>query len=157
MTHALSPQPGDLHASFLAEREQAPADVATRLADCLRGAERSLDIAIYDFRLSAPLTAVITTALRERANAGVAIRIAYDADKPETPRLDAGMDPAPSGTGAFVQSLGYPWRRIAGLKLMHNKYIARDVGLPSGAVWTGSTNFTDAAWTLQENNIVQPG
>jgi phosphatidylserine/phosphatidylglycerophosphate/cardiolipin synthase-like enzyme len=155
MTHAPLLQPGDLHASFLAEHEQPPADTATRLADFLRGAVRSLDIAVYDFRLSPPVAAVITTALRERAQAGVTIRIAYDADKPETPRLDAGMDPAPAGTGAFIQALGYPWRRIAGLKLMHNKYIVRDADLPSAAVWTGSTNFTDDAWTLQENNIVQ--
>jgi phosphatidylserine/phosphatidylglycerophosphate/cardiolipin synthase-like enzyme len=155
MTHARLLQPGDLHASFLAAHEQPPTDTATRLAAFLHGAERSLDIAVYDFRLSHPLAAVITTALRERAQAGVTIRIAYDADKPEMPRLDAGMDPAPSGTGAFVQALGYPWRRIAGLKLMHNKYIVRDADLPSAAVWTGSTNFTDDAWSLQENNIIQ--
>ena len=145
----------DLQTGFLATREQLPTEVATCLVDFLRGAERSLAMAIYDFRLSDPLKTVLTTALHERANAGVTIRIAYDADKPETPRLEAGMDPAPSGTGAFVQALGYPWRRISGLKLMHHKYIVRDVGLPSAAVWTGSTNFTDDAWTLQENNIVQ--
>jgi phosphatidylserine/phosphatidylglycerophosphate/cardiolipin synthase-like enzyme len=147
--------PEAVQASFLAEHEQPPTEVATRLAQFLHGAERSLDMALYDFRLSAPLAAVLIAALQERANAGVAIRIAYDADKPETPRLDAGMDPAPSGTGAFVQALGYPWRRIGGLKLMHHKYVVRDVGLPSAAVWTGSANFTDDAWTLQENNLVQ--
>jgi phosphatidylserine/phosphatidylglycerophosphate/cardiolipin synthase-like enzyme len=38
---------------------------------------------------------------------------------------------------------------------IHNKYVVRDVGLPSAAVWTGSTNFTDDSWMLQENNIVQ--
>ena len=97
MTHAPLLQPGDLHASFLAEHEQPPTDTATRLAAFLYGAERSLDIAVYDFRLSPPLAASITTTLRERAQAGVTIRIAYDADKPETPRLDAGMDPTSSG------------------------------------------------------------
>jgi len=107
MTHAPLLQPGDLHASFLAEHEQPPADTATRLADFLHGAVCSLDIAVYDFRLSPPVAAVITTALRERAQAGVTIRIAYDADKPETPRLDAGMDPAPSGTGGL-----YPGARL---------------------------------------------
>lgn len=148
-------QPDLLQVNFLAEHEQPPTTVVTHLAAFLRGAERSLDMALYDFRLSHSLTTGLIEALRERANAGVAIRIAYDADKPETPRLEAGMDPAPSGTGAFVQALGYPWRRIGGLKLMHHKYIVRDVGLPSAAVWTGSANFTDDAWTLQENNIVQ--
>ena len=36
------------------------------------------------------------------------------------------------------------------MKLMHNKYIVRD----GEAVWTGSTNMTDDAFTLMENNIV---
>src|SRR5262249_19293912 len=155
MTPTSAHQQDDLQASFLAAHEQPPAEIATRLAAFLRGAERSLAMAVYDFRLSDPLKAVLTAALRERADAGVGIRIAYDADKPEPPRLEVGMDPAPAGTGAFVQALGYPWRRIGGLKLMHHKYIVRDVGLPSAAVWTGSPNFTDDAWALQENNIVQ--
>jgi phosphatidylserine/phosphatidylglycerophosphate/cardiolipin synthase-like enzyme len=36
------------------------------------------------------------------------------------------------------------------MKLMHNKFIVRD----GQSVWTGSTNFTDDAFTLMENNIV---
>jgi phosphatidylserine/phosphatidylglycerophosphate/cardiolipin synthase-like enzyme len=152
-----SPEPGyesDLSVHFLAEGEQQPQDIATLLAGFIRGARRSLDIAIYDFRLSEPLRQIVASALADVAAAGVAIRIAYDADKPETPNLVAGMDPALPGTGGLVQSLGYPWRRIGGLKLMHNKYIVRDAGAPGAAVWTGSTNFTDDSWTLQENNIL---
>lgn len=42
-------------------------------------------------------------------------------------------------------------KAIAGSSLMHNKYIIRD----GSSVWMGSANFTDDAWTLQENNIVQ--
>ena len=38
---------------------------------------------------------------------------------------------------------------------MHHKYVVRDGGTPTGAVWTGSTNFTDDSWRLQENNIVR--
>ncbi len=38
---------------------------------------------------------------------------------------------------------------------MHNKYIVRDVGDANARVWTGSTNFTDDAWTAEENNIIQ--
>src|SRR5262249_32607811 len=113
VTSALDPQTGALDTiipSFLAEGEQTAIAIATRLAAFIRGAQRSLDIAIYDFRLSDPLKAIIADALRERAGVGVAIRIAYDADKPPAPRWDIGMDPAPSGTGAFVQSLGYPYR-----------------------------------------------
>ena len=37
---------------------------------------------------------------------------------------------------------------------MHNKYIIRDGLAASAAVLTGSTNFTNDAWGLQENNIL---
>ena len=37
------------------------------------------------------------------------------------------------------------------MKLMHNKYIVRD----HAAIWTGSMNMTDDAFTLMENNIVE--
>ncbi|MDP9372942.1 MAG: phospholipase D-like domain-containing protein [Chloroflexota bacterium] len=145
----------DLSAFFLAQGEQTGGEVAARLAAFIAGARRSLDLAFYDCRLSEPLGAAFAGALRERAAAGVAVRIAYDADKPEPPVLAGGMDPAPGGTGRFVQSLGHPWRRIGGPKLMHHKYIVRDAGKPDARVWTGSANATDDAWTLQENNIVE--
>ena len=102
-------------------------------------------------RFSESLRAQLAAALREKAEGGVKIRFCYDADKPPQPDLAAGQDPAPSGTGAFVQSLGYPWRRIAGMKLMHSKYIVRD----RQSVWTGSTNMTDEAFESEENNIVE--
>ena len=121
-----------------------------RLTRFIRGATRALDFAIYDMRFSDPLKAALASALRERAAGGVQIRICYDGDKPVRPNVAAGQDPAPPGTGAFVQSLGYPWRRIAGMKLMHDKFIVRD----GQSVWTGSTNMTDDAFTLMENNIV---
>ena len=38
---------------------------------------------------------------------------------------------------------------------MHDKYVVRDAGRSSAEVWTGSANFTDDAWTLQENNVVR--
>jgi phosphatidylserine/phosphatidylglycerophosphate/cardiolipin synthase-like enzyme len=141
--------------TFLAEGEQTGEQIAQQLTEFIGGSARSLDIAAYDFRLSLATRAAIEGALRERAQAGVAIRIVYDADKPDQPHLSRGMDPAPSGTGAFVRELGYPSRRISGLKLMHQKYIVRDAGLPAARVWTGSTNFTDDAWALEENNILR--
>jgi hypothetical protein len=111
----------DLAAFFLAQGEQTGESVAQLLASFIGGATQSLDIAVYDMRLNDSLKAILSEALRERASAGVAIRIAYDADKPEQPMLENGQDPAPAGTGQFVQSLGYPWRRIGGMKLMHHK------------------------------------
>lgn len=121
-----------------------------RLTAFIRGASHSLDFAVYDMRLSDPLKAMLTSALRERANAGVQVRICFDGDKPPVPNVAAGQDPAPAGTSGFVESLGYPWRRIAGMKLMHNKFVVRD----GESVWTGSTNLTDDAFALMENNIV---
>ncbi|MEY2529173.1 MAG: hypothetical protein QOJ05_1263 [Verrucomicrobiota bacterium] len=136
---------------FLAEGEQTADAVMARLASFIRAASQTLDFALYDMRLSDSLRAQLVSALRERAEAGVQIRFCYDGDKPIQPNLAAGQDPAPAGTGAFVQSLGYPWRRIAGMKLMHSKFIVRD----RQSVWTGSTNLTTDAFTLMENNIVE--
>src|SRR5437879_11450090 len=122
-----------------------------RLTAFIRAAAQTLDFALYDMRLNDPLRAQLVSALRERAEAGVQIRFCYDGDKPVQPNVAAGQDPAPAGTGAFIQSLGYPWRRIAGMKLMHSKFIVRD----RQSVWTGSTNMTDDAFESEENNIVE--
>src|SRR5437016_10504086 len=121
-----------------------------QLTAFIRAAKQTLDFAVYDMRFGDPMKAALSAALRERAEAGVQIRFCFEGDKPVQPNIAAGQDPAPAGTSAFVQSLGYPWRRIAGMKLMHNKFIVRD----GQSVWTGSTNLTDDAFTLMENNIV---
>jgi phosphatidylserine/phosphatidylglycerophosphate/cardiolipin synthase-like enzyme len=143
--------PGDqLSVFFLAQGEQAPAEVMNRLTSFLGQAQSSLDLAVYDMRLDDDLRTQLLQTLQERAGAGVQIRICYDGDKPETPDVAAGQDPAPPGTGLFVQGLGFPWRRIGGMKLMHDKFIVRD----RAAVWTGSLNLTNDAFTLMENNVV---
>ena len=144
----------DLAVRFLAQGAQTAREVAALLTEFIDGARQSLDLALYDCRLGGDLGQTFAAAVRGRAAAGVAIRIVYDADKPEPPEVAAGMDPAAPGTDAFVRALGVPYARIGGPKLMHHKYIVRDAGTPDARVWTGSTNFTDDAWTLQENNIV---
>src|ERR1700746_2020616 len=141
----------NLSVFFLAEGEQSGDDVMTRMVTFIRAAKQTLAFAIYDMRLSNPLRAQLAAVWRDRAEAGVEIRFCYDADKPPQPDLAAGQDPAPAGTGAFVQSLGYPRRRIAGITLMHSKFVLRD----GQAVWTGSANMTDDAFTLMENNVVE--
>src|SRR4051812_21796708 len=137
--------------SFFAQGEQTAESGLSRLIGFIASARRTLDFAVYDMLLNDDLKARIAAALGERAAAGVQIRFAYDGDKPLHPNTAAGQDPAPPGTSAFVQSLGYPSRRIAGMKLMHNKFIVRD----ADSVWTGSTNLTDSAFTLMENNIIE--
>jgi phosphatidylserine/phosphatidylglycerophosphate/cardiolipin synthase-like enzyme len=141
----------NLSVFFLAQGEQSADAVMARLTTFIRAAKQTLDLAVYDMRFSDPLRAQLVSALRERAEAGVQIRFCYDGDKPPRPNVAAGQDPAPAGTGAFVQSLGYPWRRIAGMKLMHSKFVLRD----RQSIWTGSTNMTDDAFTLMENNILE--
>src|ERR1041384_6138981 len=112
-----------LSVHFLAQGEQTADSVMSRLIAFISAAKKSLDFAVYDMRLSDPLKAALVAALKERANAGVQIRFCYDGDKPFDPnaRIASSQDPAPPGTGAFVYSLGYPFRRIGGLKLMQSK------------------------------------
>jgi phosphatidylserine/phosphatidylglycerophosphate/cardiolipin synthase-like enzyme len=136
---------------FLAQGEQTAESVMARLTGFIAEAKESLDFAIYDMRFSEGLKSQLAAALRERADKGVTIRICFDGDKPLSPNLAMGQDPASPGTSAAVESLGFPWRRIAGMKLMHHKFIVRD----AASVWTGSLNMTDDAFTLMENNVVQ--
>ena len=145
------PSDDQLSVFFLAEGEQSGAEVMGRLTDFLGQAQRSLDLAVYDMRLEETLRLQLLQTLQARAAAGVQIRICYDGDKPETPDMAAGQDPAPPGTGAFVQGLGFPWRRIGGMKLMHDKFVVRD----GAAVWTGSLNLTNDAFALMENNVIE--
>lgn len=143
-----------------------PTRVAEALATFVGAATSTVDIAIYDFRLSDPhLVATVVGALTDAVRRGVAVRVGYDAGKPEeaTAETFAALqaDPAPPGTDTWVRThldgTGVQLKAIeAAPHLMHSKYVVRDAALPAtAAVWTGSTNFTDDAWTRQENNIVR--
>jgi phosphatidylserine/phosphatidylglycerophosphate/cardiolipin synthase-like enzyme len=136
---------------FLSQGGQSAEAVMSRLTGFIGAARASLDFAIYDMRLGDGLKKQLADALQERAARGVRIRICFDGDKPLSPDPSLGQDPASPGTSAAVESLGYPWRRIAGMKLMHHKFIVRD----GETVWTGSLNLTDDAFSLMENNVVQ--
>jgi phosphatidylserine/phosphatidylglycerophosphate/cardiolipin synthase-like enzyme len=146
-----------------------PQTVARRLAAFVRQATATIDVAIYDFRLSEALAGPIVEVLSKAAARGVSVRIAYDAGKPvSATRATFAMlaaDPAPSGTAQWVANhFGNTDVQIRAItapsgQLMHSKYVVRDGEPAAGAtataaVWTGSANFTDDAWTLQENNII---
>jgi phosphatidylserine/phosphatidylglycerophosphate/cardiolipin synthase-like enzyme len=154
-------------------RHGGPADqaqiVARRLAAFVRRAGATIDVAIYDFRLSEALAGPIVDVLSQAAARGVSVRIGYDAGKPVTATRAAfarlAADPAPSGTAQWVANhFGNTDVQIRAItapsgQLMHSKYVVRDGAAGPGAagtaaVWTGSTNFTDDAWTRQENNII---
>jgi phosphatidylserine/phosphatidylglycerophosphate/cardiolipin synthase-like enzyme len=148
--------------TFLEQNKQQPTAVAQLLAEFIAAARTSLHLAIYDFRLGDALAGPVVQSLRDRAAAGVEVRIVYDAGKPNATFPQAGADPAPPGTAAFLKRLpaAIVSKPITGgdpqmPKLMHHKYLIRDGKTAAGTVWTGSTNFTDDSWTLQENNIVR--
>jgi phosphatidylserine/phosphatidylglycerophosphate/cardiolipin synthase-like enzyme len=143
-----------------------PAQIAAMMADFVKGAAASLDVAIYDFRLGEPLAKTVLDGFKDAAGRGVAVRIAFDAGKPAAQTMVAfeahGADPAPVGTKDWLEAnlgnvAGVELKAITAPKgnLMHNKYIIRDRGSEEAAVWMGSANFTDAAWTVQENNILR--
>ncbi len=166
---------GDIEVTFLQqtgrdpftatpERTDQVDGVAAQIARFIGEARATLDIAIYDFRLRDDAAKVIADALRAQARKGVVIHIAYDhATDPggdgvtaTTPgHLEA--DQKPPGTDSFVRSLAdvAQIKGITGYRvLMHNKYIVRDADTAEAAVFTGSSNYTNDSWGLQENNLL---
>jgi phosphatidylserine/phosphatidylglycerophosphate/cardiolipin synthase-like enzyme len=137
---------------FLGDGLQQPQQVAEGIASFLRGAQRSLDVAIYDSGLSDGLAEIIAGAFSEARERGVEIRIAYHADTDRSKGI-----PAPSSqTEVFVESLDVPSRAVGSQRnLMHHKYVIRDAGTDGAAVLTGSTNWGQDAWSREENVILQ--
>jgi phosphatidylserine/phosphatidylglycerophosphate/cardiolipin synthase-like enzyme len=147
------------------EREAQIAAVAERIASFIAGARTSLDLAIYDFRLDSAPGERIVAELRARAAAGVFIRIAHDPTTSPGAALPGGDVTVatqgwigkPAGAEDFLARLSAiaKIKPIKGFKaLMHNKYVIRDGLAPEAALLMGSTNFTNDAWGLQENNFV---
>jgi phosphatidylserine/phosphatidylglycerophosphate/cardiolipin synthase-like enzyme len=135
----------------LADGAQEPADIAGWVANFLNGARRTLDLAIYDFALRPETAAPIVQAFRDAIGRRVAIRLAYNVEHDRPIPV-----PPPSRTEeALVRSLvdiGVQSRPIPGIPdLMHHKFVVRD----GESVWTGSTNWTDDAWSREENVVVE--
>ena len=155
---------------FLIDGAQKIDVMAERLVRFISAAKVSVHVAIYDFRLKDPTTAErVVHALNERADKGIEVRIAYDHRNAPKFAVGTGEDPAPHGTHAFlgehfahsavkVKPIGWTedvaLKPIAGSKLMHSKYVLRDGHTEHGAVLMGSANFTDDAWTRQDNNVM---
>ncbi len=156
--------------TFLRDKGQLPdqaARIARQLADFIRAARQSLRLAAYDFTLEdAALAGPVRDALRDRAAAGVDVRLIYYHKKDTFDPHNRGATTVPSGTETFLEGLtdgtriqlrpvrGDDPRNPTRDHLMHNKYLVRDTQTEAAAVWTGSTNFTDEAWKYMENNIV---
>src|SRR5580658_9191428 len=146
------------------ERTAQIADVASRIANFIGEAKSTIDIAIYDFRLRDEAATIVAEGLRSQARKGVQIRIAYD--HAADPGADAAPSAAPTrlesdqkslGTDSFTRSFAdvAQIKSITGYRvLMHNKYILRDVASSDAAVLTGSSNYTNDSWGLQDNNLL---
>jgi phosphatidylserine/phosphatidylglycerophosphate/cardiolipin synthase-like enzyme len=117
------------------------------VGEFIAGAEKSLDLALYDFDLEQPTARLVASALADAARRGVAVRLAFNVDH-ENP---IPVPPPPRGEPTLIDSLDLPTKGIPGVPdLMHHKYAVRD----RQAVWTGSTNWTDDSWSREENVIV---
>jgi phosphatidylserine/phosphatidylglycerophosphate/cardiolipin synthase-like enzyme len=125
---------------------QHPLEVAGWIADFVGSAQRSLEVAQYDFHLLPETASIVGGAIREAAGRGVAVRFVYNVDH----RNPIPVPPPPEPDAQLISSLGVPARAIAGVPdLMHHKYAIRD----GDAVWTGSMNWTDDSFAIQENVV----
>src|ERR1700722_15523889 len=146
------------------ERTAQIRDVATRLGHFIGEAKSTIDIAIYDFRLHDEAATIVAGELRSQARKGIRTRIAYDsATNPDADSIPTAApsqiesDQRPIGTDSFVRSFAdvAQVKGISGYRaLMHNKYILRDVDSADAAVFTGSSNYTNDSWGLQDNNLL---
>ena len=124
-----------------------PLDMARRVAAFRGEARESLDLALYDVRLPGEPGDVVAGALRDAAERGVRVRIAYNADHPER----IFFPPPPRTRPELLEAMPFPTCGIPGIPdLMHHKYVVRD----GVSVWTGSMNWTTDSWTLQENVVL---
>jgi phosphatidylserine/phosphatidylglycerophosphate/cardiolipin synthase-like enzyme len=145
------------------ERTAQIRDVASRIANFIGEAKSTIDIAIYDFRLHEAAT-IVGDGLRAQARNGVQVRIAYDHSADPGPEVIPSAAPShlesdqkPLGTDSFVRSLAdiAQVKGVTGYRvLMHNKYIVRDAASADAAVFTGSSNYTNDSWGLQDNNLL---
>ena len=131
----------------LTDGGQRPLEIARFLAEFLGAAQRSLDLAQYDFNLGPETREVVAGAIREAAGRGVAVRVIYNVDHANP----IPVPPPPEPDVELISSLGVPAKAIAGVPdLMHHKFVVRD----GESVLTGSLNWTDDSWSRQENVIV---
>jgi phosphatidylserine/phosphatidylglycerophosphate/cardiolipin synthase-like enzyme len=131
----------------LTDGGQQPIDIARLLADFLGKAQHSLDIAIYDLKLTGDTETAVIGAIEAAGKRGVAVRLAYNADF----RAPIPVPPPPKASPEDIEKLSVPTRGIPGIPdLMHHKFVVRD----GASVWTGSTNWTDESWSREENVIV---
>ena len=131
----------------LTDGGQPAEETAHALAAFVAAAQRTLEIAVYDFHLPPDLQAIVAGELAGAQKRGVAVRLAYNVDHPGK----RAVSPPPRTRPDAMESLPFPTAPILGVPdLMHHKYVVRD----GSSLWTGSTNWTADSWTREENVIV---
>ena len=131
----------------LTDGGQTAASIASIIGGFVKEAEKTLDIALYDFALSDATAAVVVGAVQDADARGVAVRLLYNVDH----AMLIPVPPPPQTEPAKVAASGVPVRAISGIpNLMHHKYIVRD----GASVMSGSANWTDDSWTREENVII---
>src|SRR6266567_283456 len=140
--------PSGLQAEFVMAGSRTAADVAAELSRFIGAAERSLDVAIYDFEAKDGASAAVGEALELAAGRGVAVRVAFNQERQHRPSAPR----PPKCDPAVIDGLDVPTRGVHGDgTLMHHKYVVRD----GASVWTGSMNWTDDAFGLEENVLLR--
>jgi phosphatidylserine/phosphatidylglycerophosphate/cardiolipin synthase-like enzyme len=118
------------------------------IADFVSEARVSLELALYDLRLHDETADIVRDALVGTHERGVNVRLLYNLDEDDE---RPPVPPPPKTEPDLVEPLPFETAAVPGWPdLMHHKYVVRD----RDAVWTGSTNWTDDAWTREENVIV---
>ena len=139
---------GALTFRFLEDGAQPASDVVATIVAFIAGAQRTLDVAIYDFHARVGASAGIADALEASLARGVAVRVAFNVDRNEAPSAPRPMAADPT----LIDGLEVPTHGVRDQgALMHHKYVVAD----GERVLTGSTNWTDDAFTREENVIVE--
>ena len=132
----------------LTDGGQSAEEVARRVAEFLRPAKATLELALYDVRLPDPTGSIVADELRAAESRGVAVRLLYNVDSGRPSELH----PPPRTQPEILAGLPIDARPVPGIPdLMHHKYAVRD----SEAVWAGSANWTVDSWTRQENVVAR--
>ena len=112
----------------------------TQLVAFINSAQKTIDIAIYDFDLEN-----VANALAEAAGRGVRVRMVTDSDTltNENSKIQKAFDILKQAKIPIVDDQRGP--------IMHNKFVIVD----GRAVWTGSWNFTDGDTYRLNNNAIK--
>jgi phosphatidylserine/phosphatidylglycerophosphate/cardiolipin synthase-like enzyme len=112
----------------------------TQLVAFINSAQKTVDIAVYDFDLEN-----VANALSKAAARGVRVRMVTDTDTltNENPKVQKAFDILRQAKIPIVDDQRGP--------IMHDKFVVGD----GAAVWTGSWNFTDGDTYRLNNNAIR--